>query len=71
MNKIGIFLKTPFSPLSIEEKLEMKKLIAHQPRGFELQQKSWLTVRKKNHSSVLGEFCLEAKLIRLCQAPKI
>jgi hypothetical protein len=65
MNKIDILLKMPFSLLNIEDKLKIKKLGAHQPRDFKLQQKRWLTVRKINHSSVSYEFCLEAKVIGL------
>jgi hypothetical protein len=34
MNRIDVLLKTPFSSLSIEEKLEIKKLGAHEPRVF-------------------------------------
>jgi hypothetical protein len=45
MNRIDVFLETPFSSLSIGEKLEIKKLSAHQPRDFKLQQsgknKNW------------------------------
>jgi hypothetical protein len=33
MNRIDVLLKSPFSSLSIEEKLETKKLGAHQPRA--------------------------------------
>jgi hypothetical protein len=39
MNRIDVLLKTPFSSLSIEEKLEIKKLGAHQPRDLKLQQR--------------------------------
>jgi hypothetical protein len=35
MNRIDVLLKTPFTSLSIEEKLETKKLGAHRPRDFE------------------------------------
>jgi hypothetical protein len=38
MNRIDVLLKTPFSSLSIKEELEIKKLGAHQPRDFKLQQ---------------------------------
>jgi hypothetical protein len=64
MNRIDVLLKTPFSSLSIEGKLETKELGAHQPGDFKLQQSgknknrpfstSWfdkekcLTVSKKN-----------------------
>jgi hypothetical protein len=34
MDRIDVLLKTPFSFLSIEEKLEIKNLGAHQPRDF-------------------------------------
>jgi hypothetical protein len=34
MNRIDVLLKTPFSSLSIEEKLKIKKLGVHQPRDF-------------------------------------
>jgi hypothetical protein len=34
MNRIDVLLKTPFSSLSIEEKLEVKKLGAHEPRDL-------------------------------------
>jgi hypothetical protein len=63
---IDVLLKTPFSSLSIEEKLQTKKLGAHQPRDFKLQQsgknqnrpfsnswfdkKRWLTVSEENKS---------------------
>jgi hypothetical protein len=38
MNNMDILLKTPLSLLSIEEKLESKKLDARERRDFELQQ---------------------------------
>jgi hypothetical protein len=63
MNRIDVLLKTPFASLSIEGKLETKKLGAHQPRDFKLQQngknkhrslstswfdkKRWLTVSEE------------------------
>jgi hypothetical protein len=66
MNRIDVLVKTSFSSWSIEEKLEIKKLGAHQPRDFKLQQsgknqnrsfsnswfdkKSWLTVSEEKKS---------------------
>jgi hypothetical protein len=38
MNRIDVLLKTPFSSFVIEEKFEMKKLGAHQPRDLKIQQ---------------------------------
>jgi hypothetical protein len=81
MNRIDVLLKTLFSSLTIEEKLEIKRLCAHQPRDFKLQQsgknqnrsfstswfdkKRWVTVRKRNNFSVLCAFCLGLKVIGL------
>jgi hypothetical protein len=46
VNRIDVLLKTPFSSLSTEGKLQKKKLGAHQSRDFKLQQSG----KNKNRS---------------------
>ncbi|PSN55015.1 hypothetical protein C0J52_02330 [Blattella germanica] len=70
MNTVDTLLKSPFSTLSLAEKLQVKRLDAHQPHDIKLYQqcnkqcfstswferKSWLTISEEKKISIL--FCV-------------
>ena len=59
MNTVDTILKRPFSRLSIEEKLEIKKLGPHQPPSFTFEQFQFSKTDKNIHKKQHGTGSLE------------